>query len=82
MYKRQADDYDDWVIIQRDLKIDGGLVPVVEADVVAIRNKAAKVIQALFRELGLTEITDAEVEAATYARGSQDMPDRLSLIHI
>ncbi len=47
-----------------------------EADVVAIRNKAAKVIQALFRELGLTEITDAEVEAATYARGIQDMPDR------
>lgn len=71
-----ADDYDDWVIIQRDLKIDGGLVPVLEEDVVRVRNKAAKVIQALFRELGLTEVTDAEVEAATYARGSQDMPNR------
>jgi len=71
-----ADDYDDWNIIQRDLKIDGGLSPVTEDAVVAIRNKAARVIQALFRELGLTEITDAEVEAATYARGSQDMPDR------
>lgn len=71
-----ADDYDDWVIIQRDLRIDGGLVPVVEEDVVRVRNKAAKVIQAVFRELGLTEVTEAEVEAATYARGSQDMPDR------
>ncbi len=71
-----ADDFDDWVIIQRDLRIDGGLVPVVEDDVVRVRNKAAKVIQALFRELGLTEVTDAEVEAATYARGSQDMPNR------
>ncbi|PKQ22595.1 MAG: propanediol dehydratase [Actinobacteria bacterium HGW-Actinobacteria-5] len=71
-----ADDYDDWLIIQRDLKIDGGLVPVVEEDVVRVRNKAAKVIQALFRELGLTEVSDAEVEAATYARGSQDMPNR------
>jgi len=71
-----ADDYDDWNIIQRDLKIDGGLSPVSEEAVVAVRNKAAKVIQALFRELGLTEVTDAEVEAATYARGSQDMPDR------
>jgi propanediol dehydratase large subunit len=30
----------------------------------------------MFRELGLPEITDAEVEAATYAHGSQDMPDR------
>ena len=71
-----ADDFDDWNIIQRDLKIDGGLSPVTEDAVVAIRNKAARVIQALFRELGLTEITDAEVEAATYARGSQDMPER------
>lgn len=71
-----ADDFDDWLIIQRDLKVDGGLVPVLEDDVVRVRNRAAKAIQALFRELGLTEITDAEVEAATYARGSQDMPNR------
>jgi propanediol dehydratase large subunit len=71
-----ADDFDDWLIIQRDLKVDGGLVPVLEEDVVRVRNRAAQAIQALFRELGLTEITDAEVEAATYARGSQDMPDR------
>ncbi|MBK8445227.1 MAG: propanediol/glycerol family dehydratase large subunit [Micropruina sp.] len=71
-----ADDYDDWIIIQRDLKVDGGLVPVLEEDVTRVRNKAAKVIQAVFRELGLTEISDEEVEAATYARGSQDMPNR------
>jgi propanediol dehydratase large subunit len=71
-----ADDYDDWCVIQRDLKIDGGLKPVSEEGVVEVRSKAAKAIQALFRELGLPEVTDAEVEAATYARGSQDMPDR------
>ena len=71
-----ADDYDDWVVIQRDLKVDAGLVPATEDEVVAARNKAARAIQALFRELGLPEITDEEVEAATYARGSQDMPDR------
>lgn len=71
-----AEDYEDWCTIQRDLKIDGGLHPVTEEEVVTIRNKAAKVIQALFRELGLPEITDEEVEAATYANGSKDMPDR------
>lgn len=71
-----ADDYDDWLILQRDLKIDGGLQPVLEEDVVRVRNKAARVIQAIFRELGLTEVTDEEVEAATYARGSKDMPAR------
>lgn len=71
-----ADDFDDWNIIQRDLHVDGGLRPVSEEDVIAIRNKAARVLQGVFRELGLTEITDAEVEAATYARGSEDMPRR------
>lgn len=71
-----AEDYDDWNVIQRDLKIDGGLQPVREEDVVRIRNKAAKNIQALFKGLNLPEITDAEVEAATYAHGSKDMPDR------
>ncbi|WP_455542156.1 propanediol/glycerol family dehydratase large subunit [Intestinibacter sp.] len=71
-----ADDYDDWNVIQRDLKIDAGLRPVKEEDVVRVRNKAARAIQGLFKELGLTEITDAEVEAATYAHGSKDMPDR------
>lgn len=71
-----AEDYDDWNIIQRDLKVDGGLKPVKEEDVVKVRNKAARAIQGLFKELGLPEITDEEVEAATYAHGSKDMPDR------
>lgn len=71
-----AEDYDDWIILQRDLHVDGGLVPVVEEDVVAVRRKAARAIQATFRELALPEITDAEVEAATYAHGSKDMPGR------
>ncbi|MGL5313263.1 MAG: propanediol/glycerol family dehydratase large subunit [Peptostreptococcaceae bacterium] len=71
-----AEDYDDWNIIQRDLKIDGGLKPVKEEDVIKVRNKAARVIQVLFKNLGLTEVTDEEVEAATYAHGSKDMPDR------
>lgn len=71
-----AEDYDDWNIIQRDLKIDAGLKPVKEEDVVRARNKAARAIQAVFDALGLPEITDAEVEAATYAHGSKDMPER------
>ena len=58
------------------MKVDGGLRPVSEEDVVAIRNKAARALQGLFDKLGLPTITDEEVEAATYARGSQDMPER------
>ncbi|EDH0917273.1 propanediol dehydratase [Listeria monocytogenes] len=71
-----ADDFDDYNILQRDLKVDGGLTPVTEEEVVAVRYKAARVIQAVFDKLGLPEVTDAEVEAATYARGSKDMPER------
>ncbi|EGC3220673.1 propanediol/glycerol family dehydratase large subunit [Listeria monocytogenes] len=71
-----ADDFDDYNILQRDLKVDGGLTPVTEEEVVAVRNKAARVIQAVFDKLGLPEVTDAEVKAATYARGSKDMPER------
>ncbi|MBL4951607.1 propanediol/glycerol family dehydratase large subunit [Neobacillus sp. OS1-32] len=71
-----AEDFDDYNVLQRDLKVDGGLRPVTEEEVVAIRNKAAKAIQAVFEELGLPTITDEEVEAATYAHGSKDMPDR------
>lgn len=71
-----AEDFDDYNILQRDLMVDGGLRPVKEEEVVKVRAKAAKAIQAVFRELNLPEITDEEVTAATYAHGSKDMPDR------
>lgn len=71
-----AEDFDDYNVLQRDLKVDGGLRPVNEEEVVAIRNKAARALQVVFKNLGLPEITDAEVTAATYAHGSKDMPDR------
>ncbi|MEG1978953.1 MAG: propanediol/glycerol family dehydratase large subunit, partial [Cetobacterium sp.] len=71
-----AEDFDDYNILQRDLKVDGGLRPVSEEEVIKIRNKAAKAIQGLFKELDLPEITDEEVYAATYAHGSKDMPLR------
>ena len=71
-----AEDFDDYNVLQRDLMVDGGLRPVSEEETIAIRNKAAKAIQAVFRELGFPKITDEEVEAATYAHGSKDMPER------
>lgn len=71
-----AEDFDDYNVLQRDLKVDGGLRPVSEDETIAVRNKAAKAIQAIFEELNLPKITDEEVEAATYAHGSKDIPDR------
>lgn len=71
-----VDDYDDYLVLQRDLKVDGGLKPIKEADAIAVRNKAAKALQGVFREMGLPQITDEEVEAVTYAHGSKDVPNR------
>lgn len=71
-----AEDFDDYLVLQRDLKVDGGLRPVDEEDVLAVRNRAARALQAVFKELGFPPITDQEVEAAIYAHGSNDMPAR------
>ncbi|UMZ72728.1 propanediol/glycerol family dehydratase large subunit [Natranaerofaba carboxydovora] len=71
-----AEDYDDYNVLQRDLKVDGGLKPVEEEEVIFVRNKAVKALQAVYNELGLPPITDEEVESATYGHGSEDMPKR------
>ncbi|KGT72736.1 propanediol dehydratase, partial [Bradyrhizobium japonicum] len=71
-----SSDLDDYLIIQRDMMVDGGLKPVDEASVIEIRYEAAKALQAVFEEFGFPAITDEEVEAATYANSSDDMPNR------
>ena len=70
------EDMEDYLALQRDLKVEGGVRPVSEAEVIAVRGKAAKALQAVYKELGFPPITDAEVDAATYAHGSNDMPPR------
>ena len=70
------DDMDDFLAIQRDFKVDGGLRPASEEDVIAIRNKAGRALQAVFAELGFPPITDEEIEQATYAHGTKEMGDR------
>jgi propanediol dehydratase large subunit len=71
-----AEDFDDYNVLQRDLKVDGGLRPVKEEDVIKVRNKAARAMQAIFKELDFPEVTDEEVEAITYAHSSKDAIDR------
>ena len=71
-----AEDFDDYNVLQRDMQVDGGLRPVTEEDVVRVRREAGKAVQAVFKSLGLTEITDEQVEAVTYAHGSHDTLSR------
>jgi propanediol dehydratase large subunit len=71
-----ADDVDEWLTIQRDWQVDGGIEPLGEQEVVAVRQRAARAIQAVFRAFDFPPITDEEVEEATYALDSRDLPDR------
>jgi propanediol dehydratase large subunit len=71
-----ADDIDEWLTIQRDWQVDGGIEPVAEDEVLRVRERAARAVQVVFGELGLPPVTDAEVEAATLAYDNADLPDR------
>ena len=71
-----ADDLDEWLTIQRDWQVDAGIEPVAEDEVLRVRERAARAVQAVFAELGLPPVSDAEVEAATIGYDSTEMPDR------
>lgn len=71
-----ADDIDEWLTLQRDWQVDGGIEPVPEDEVLRVRERGARAIQAVFEELGLPAVTDAEVEAATRGYNSEDLPER------
>ena len=71
-----AEDFDDYNVLQRDMQVDGGTRPITEAQALDIRRHAARAIQAVYAELGFPPITDEEVEAAVIAHGSEDMPVR------
>jgi propanediol dehydratase large subunit len=71
-----ADDLDEWLTIQRDWQVDAGIEPIGEEDVLAMRAKAARAVQAVFAGLGFPPVTDEEVEAATHGYASRDLPDR------
>lgn len=71
-----AEDFDDYNVLQRDMQVDAGLRPITEEEALAIRRQGAQAIQAVYAELGFPAITDDEVDAATTGHSSDDMADR------
>ena len=67
---------DDWYVLQRDMQVDGGIVPVQEKAVLEVREKAVLALQAVFDKLEFPPITDREISAAISAYSSKDIPDR------
>ena len=71
-----AEDFDDYNVLQRDMQVDGGVRPITEQQALDIRRQAAMAIQAVYEELGFPPIGDDEIEAAVHGHGSEDMPMR------
>ena len=71
-----SDDLDEWLTIQRDWQVDAGIEPLAEAQALAVRERAARAVQAVFDAFGFPPISDVEVQLATTCLDSRDLPDR------
>jgi propanediol dehydratase large subunit len=70
-----AEDIDDWLAMQRDWGVDGGLRTADPAEVGRLRRRAAEACRDVYRWLGLADFTDDHVELAIDAVGSKDLGD-------
>src|SRR5215470_5322730 len=68
-----AEDIDDFLAMQRDWGIDGGLRTVDAVRLAELRREAAQACRAVYRHLGLADFTDDHVERAVDAAGSKDL---------
>ena len=71
-----SDDLDEWLTIQRDWQVDAGIEPLDEAEALAVRERGARAVQAVFDAFGFPPISDDEVRLATTCLDSRDLPDR------
>ncbi len=70
-----AEDIDDFLALQRDWGVDGGLRTVPAERIAELRREAALACRAVYRHLGLADFTDDHVELAVDAAGSKDLGD-------
>ncbi len=70
-----AEDLDDYLVMQRDWGVDGGLRTPPEAAVTQLRTRAVAAVRAVYRQLGLGDFSDAWAEQAVDAAGSKDVAD-------
>jgi propanediol dehydratase large subunit len=68
-----AEDIDDFLAIQRDWGVDGGLRTADTADLERLRRRAAQLARDVYDWFGLADFTDEQVELAVDAAGSKDL---------
>jgi propanediol dehydratase large subunit len=69
-----AEDLDDYFVVQRDWGFEGGLRWREDKELLAVRRRAAEACRAVFDELDLAEFGDEDVDACVLAHGSLDVP--------
>lgn len=69
-----ADDMDDFLVLQRDWGADGGLRTVSPERLARVRRRAATAVQAVYRDLGLADFEDDRIDAVVVANDSRDLP--------
>jgi propanediol dehydratase large subunit len=65
-----GEDVEDFLALQRDFEADGGLSPVEEPDMRALRMRALQAISAVFGELKLAEVPESWMLSVAAASGS------------
>ncbi|HKT03767.1 MAG TPA: propanediol/glycerol family dehydratase large subunit [Rugosimonospora sp.] len=77
-----AEDIDDWLAMQRDWGVDGGLRTADPASLGWLRRRAAEAVRDVYQWLGLADFEDAHVDRAVDAAGSKDLgePDPMVVL--
>ena len=69
-----AEDIDDYLVIQRDWGFEGGLRSRRDDELLPLRRRAAEACRAVLEDLGLATFGDEDVDACVVAHGSLDVP--------
>ena len=68
-----AEDLDDWLAVQRDWGVDGGLRTASPSSLRELRTAAVEAVRDVWRGLGLGDFTDEQLARAVDAAGSKDL---------
>jgi propanediol dehydratase large subunit len=68
-----AEDIDDWLAMQRDWGVDGGLRTAAPSSLRGLRTRAVEAVRDVYRALGLGDFTDEQLARAVDATGSKDL---------
>jgi propanediol dehydratase large subunit len=69
-----GEDLDDYLVLQHDWGVDGGLRPQSEEELAAVRRRGAEAARAVFADLGLAHYDESRVDAVVAAVDSRDLP--------